>query len=270
MIGHNERLEQVSAGDRILLDPPAFGVDLRVFVSGARGAIGFSTGLASFEPGSELPIHTHDCSEAITVLEGEITCLVEDRSYRLGPLDCIHVPKAIVHGVRNHHAGKAVLHSAFGSTQPMRYFAEPRHHRYDDRGLDNPEPNDPEAIRRFAQCEVYELSPGAYFTDLFARRFGSVGICGGYGRFLPGSSLPCHTHEFDESITIVTGEAACQVQGARYQLSGYETAFVPRHRPHRFLNETQHPMAMIWVYAGDEPDRLIVPNEYCSGALSTT
>jgi hypothetical protein len=27
-------------------------------------------------------------------------------------------------------------------------------------------------------------------------------------------------------------------------------------------------MAMIWVYAGDEPDRRIVDNDYCSGLLA--
>ncbi len=45
------------------------------------------------------------------------------------------------------------------------------------------------------------------FSDSFAGRFGAVGICGGYGQFAPSSSLPCHTHHYDESVTIITGEA---------------------------------------------------------------
>jgi len=58
-------------------------------------------------------------------------------------------------------------------------------------------------------------------------RFGSVGICGGYGEFNPGSSLPCHLHKYDESITIIKGEAICEVAGKRYLLSDCDTGFVP-------------------------------------------
>ena len=105
------------------------------------------------------------------------------------------------------------------------------------------------------------------FRDLFAGRFGSVGICGGYGRFQPEASLPCHIHKFDESITIVEGEAVCLVQGKRYRLSGCDTAFVPEGRPHRFLNHSDSPMAMIWVYAGTEPERSLVRPAYCDGTL---
>ena len=136
-----------------------------------------------------------------------------------------------------------------------------------DRGLSNPGEEDPESVVRFAQAEVYELSPGADFRDLFAGRLGAVGICGGYGRFQPGASLPCHVHQFDESITIIEGNALCLVQGNRYTVSGYDTAFVPEGRPHRFLNQSNAPMAMIWVYAGSEPGRMLVEAGYCDGTL---
>jgi quercetin dioxygenase-like cupin family protein len=85
---------------------------------------------------------------------------------------------------------------------------------------------------------------------------------------LPGASLPCHIHDFDESITIVGGSAVCLAQGRRYELGGCDTAFIPRGIPHRFLNQSDGEMAMIWVYAGSEPDRRIVAAEYCSGAVS--
>jgi quercetin dioxygenase-like cupin family protein len=111
------------------------------------------------------------------------------------------------------------------------------------------------------------LSPGAHFRDLFARRFGARGICGGYGIFGPGASLPCHFHEYDESITIIQGTAVCQVAGSEHQLSDCGTACIPKGRPHRFLNRSAAPMAMIWVYAGDEPERTLVDAGYCSGTL---
>ena len=136
-----------------------------------------------------------------------------------------------------------------------------------ERGLENPQRSEPEHITRFTQAERYELSPGADFRDLFAGHFGAVGICGGYGRFEPGASLPCHVHKFDESITIVEGKATCLVQGKQYLASGYDTAFIPEGHPHRFLNESGNTMAMIWVYAGSEPERTLVDPGYCSGTI---
>lgn len=124
-----------------------------------------------------------------------------------------------------------------------------------------------ETIVRKAEAEMYELAPGSRFYDFFAGRLGSVGICGGYGEFDPGSSLPCHFHEFDESISIIIGEAICEVAGNRYHLSGCDTAFVPKWHPHRFLNTSLDLMAMIWVYAGTEPERTLVDTGYCTGLL---
>jgi quercetin dioxygenase-like cupin family protein len=159
-----------------------------------------------------------------------------------------------------------LAHTAFASARPARKFLGDGY-RSENRESD-PFPGDPETITRFDRAAVYKLSDGAFFRDLFARRLGAAGICGGYGLFEPGSSLPCHTHEYDESITIVSGEATCLVQGREYRLSGYDTAFVPRHQPHRFVNRSDRTMAMIWVYAGDEPDRAVVDSGYCSGALA--
>jgi quercetin dioxygenase-like cupin family protein len=159
------------------------------------------------------------------------------------------------------------MHWAFGSAGPTRVLVKERS-TFEDRGDDIPRPDDPEHLNRFASAEVYELSKGAWFRDLFAKRFGASGICGGYGRFSKGSSLPCHTHAYDESITILGGAAACQVQGSEYQLTGVQTAFVPQGKPHRFLNTGETDMEMLWVYAGDEPDRMVVDNQYCSGLLS--
>jgi quercetin dioxygenase-like cupin family protein len=247
----------------LVSSPP--GIALRAFVSEDCGATAFSTGTATFDPGAELAYHTHPCSEAITVLEGVAQLFIEGRAYDLSPLDCMHVPRGVAHSVRN-PAGRLVVHSAFGSPRPARDFVSAAFPKV-ERGNGQPLPGDPETLNRFGDCPVYELSEGALFCDLFARRFGAVGICGGYGRFAPGASLPCHFHEYDESITIVEGDAICLVQGSDYRLNGLDTAYVPKHRPHRFLNRSRGHMGMLWVYAGDEPDRVLVDAGYCSGEL---
>ena len=109
----------------------------------------------------------------------------------------------------------------------------------------------------------FELAPRALFQDLFSAELGSEGICGGYGIFEPGARLPCHRHEFDESITIVQGTATCVVEGSRHELSGNATALVPEGLCHYFINLTLEPMAMVWVYAGDKPDRIVMDESHC-------
>jgi quercetin dioxygenase-like cupin family protein len=88
-------------------------------------------------------------------------------------------------------------------------------------------------------------------------------MSGGYGLFHPGGRLPAHFHDFDESICIIDGRATCVVEGRRFALSGCATALVPRGRVHYFINESSKTMAMIWVYAGPRPERVVV-EERCA------
>jgi quercetin dioxygenase-like cupin family protein len=266
LLATKERI--VPVGSAELVPGISGGVQIRTFVSSACGATAFSTCLAIFEPGGRLTLHQHPVSEALTVVEGEALFEVEGRTYRMAPLDCAHVPAGTPHAVSNLSRDRElIVHTAFASAQPTRELVN-QEFPIEARGFGDPSANDPESIIRFAKGTIYELAPGAFFTDLFAHRFGAVGICGGYGRFQPRASLPCHVHAYDESITIIQGEAKCLVQGREYELSGCATAYIPEGLPHRFLNESNDEMAMIWVYAGAEPDRQIVDNGYCSGALS--
>ena len=242
-------------------------VEIREFATHKCQAEGFSTGTATFPPAGELANHTHTLSEAITILSGTALVCVEERAYRLSRLDCIHIPHNTPHRVFNEAQDTLIALWSFGSAIPSRQFVDddtPVSKEY----VPDPKVKYPEQVIYFDATTQYELAPGAIFCDLFAKRFGSVGICGGYGRFQPGASLPCHTHEFDESITIVEGEAVCLVQGRVYNLANLDTAFVPKGKAHRFINKSEQHMAMVWVYAGDEPERTVIDDGYCEGTLA--
>ncbi len=245
------------------------GLLFREFVSAAACmANGFSTGIATIAAGAVFPYHKHAFCETITLLSGSARVTVEGRSYRLEQFDCLCIPAGVAHEVTNcsqQSAMEALV--ALSSALPSQELVD-EGFTLQECGLLNPKPEDPESMVRFAQAEVYPLSLGAEFRDLFAGRLGAEGICGGYARFQPGASLPCHVHQYDESITIVEGQALCLVQGNRNGVSGYDTAFVPEGRPHRFLNQSNAPMAMIWVYAGSEPERTLVDAGYCDGTLA--
>ena len=262
MTSRLERITQAASAPALEL---AAGMSVVFFANADLGANGFSTGMARLKPGACLPYHTHECGESITVLQGHCEVSVEGRTYALAPHDSIHVPASSAHTMRSlEQVGDLLTHVAFSSATVTREFVSAEFAQRDLR--DAASSAGSEALVRFSRAEEYELSANAMFRDLFAKRLGSKGICGGYGRFAPGASLPCHMHLYDESITIVEGAATCLVAGRRYSLSGCDTALVPKGQPHRFINESDKPMAMVWVYAGDEPERVIVDNAICSGA----
>jgi quercetin dioxygenase-like cupin family protein len=240
----NERQESIAAGS----GPPAIGypdgVAWRPLVGPARGAAGLETAVATLAPGAAIPERVLEHDLALTLLEGSACLRIDGRTVGLEPLDCT----LVYAGCRLEVVAedKAVtIHCATAT---------------ETRG---PAPAAPPAPRRAAERQGYALAEGAEFHDLFAARFGARGICGGWARFQPGASLPCHFHDFDESITIVEGRAVCLVEGRRYELSGFDTALVPRGLRHRFLNLSAEPMSMIWVYAGDEPSRTVVEAGCC-------
>ena len=256
----DDRRERMTRVDGVgdLLAP---GVTLHGLVGGGIGAVDLTTGIATVAPGAGLPGHTHPCTEAMVVLEGEVVATVQGRRYRLRQYDALHVPPGVPHTVENPGPAAARVFAAFASSAPGRdLVALP-----EARDCAAPPADAPERLARFDAAARYDLADGADFRDLFQGFPGCEGICGGYALFQPGKSLPCHTHDYDESISIITGEAVCQVAGAEYTLSGCGTALVPRGRAHRFINRSDRPMAMIWVYAGNTPDRVIVDQCLCDG-----
>ena len=256
-----QRTEIITRGNSNATRALAHGVEFLAFVSRELGGQGLYTGMATFKPGAELPYQTHNVSEAITVLCGQAVIVVQGRHYRMCPYDAMHIPAGVAHLVRNGMPNSdTVLHLAFASDSPVSQCVD------DDTVagfVGKQGDRRQETLRRFNEIDIYELAPGAMFRDLFASRFGSEGICGGYGIFQPGSGLPCHRHEYDESITIIQGVSVLEAAGRTLELSHCDTACVPRGLPHRFVNRGTEPMAMIWVYGGDEPKRTVVDQACC-------
>jgi quercetin dioxygenase-like cupin family protein len=223
-----------------------------------------TTGLVTFEPKAKLPYHTHPVSESITVLSGSAFVGVEGREYLLGPLDNIVIPRGDAHAAWNASSdARGMVHVALASEAPPRDLvpAPSKNHVMEKESTGYP---GKERVTRLATAARTEAGPGTSFVDHFNQLLvPGIEISGGYGLFQPGGRLPAHFHDFDESICIIQGTATCIVEGRRYQLSDCSTAFVPRGRVHYFINESKEPMAMVWVYAGPMPERIIV-DEACA------
>ena len=240
------------------------GVTLDCLVGKHNGARNLTTGLVTFEPKAKLPYHTHLVSEAITVLSGTAVVAVEGREYSLGLLDTIVIPRGLAHAAWNtSDKERDVVHVALASDTPSRELISTPFERH-AMPNESTQVSGKERVTLFKTAARSEAGPGTSFIDHFNKDLmPGLEMSGGYGLFQPGGRLPAHFHDFDESICIIEGTAVCIVEGRRYQQSGCNTALQPRGRVHYFINESKKPMAMIWVYAGPMPERVIV-DERCA------
>lgn len=243
------------------------GVTLKATVGEFNNAKQLTTGIVQCEPEAFLDLHRHPCSESITVLDGTIEVTVEGRVYLLNKLDNIVIPRWLPHAARNPSPEiPSQLHVALASCTPERELVSQTFEHTlmpaDSVGLPGFE-----RVNRFAAAKrTTNVGPNSEFVDYFnADLMPGIEMSGGYGLFNPGGRLPAHCHDFDESICIIDGTANCVVEGRCYEMSDCETAMVPRGRVHYFTNQSKSPMAMIWVYAGPRPERIVVA-EKCATA----
>jgi len=240
------------------------GVVFECLVGRFNGAKKLATGIVTFSPGARLDCHTHDYPEAITLLSGSLLIEVEGRGYTLAPLDNIVLPRGLAHAAQNVAPGQDVIaHIAMAIDGPSRTLVD----RFFSRRAmpeDSTGQKGAERVTRHRTAQRFEAGKGASFIDFFNRELvPGIEMSGGYGLFGPGGRLPAHVHDFDESICIVQGKATCVVEGREYELSDFATALQPRGRVHYFVNRSPSPMAMIWVYAGPSPERIVLA-EHCA------
>ena len=258
-----EVMNSIGAGKKVEIER---GVVFECLVGAHNQARNLTTGIVAFASGAELTYHAHPFSESITLLRGSAVVEVEGRRYQLGPLDNVVIPRNLAHCAKNlSNKEPAVFHIAMPTEKvtrvPVDRFFSRRSMAESSTGSEGAE-----RINRFKTSPRFEAGPHTEFIDYFNKELmPGIEMSGGFGLFHPRGRLPAHVHDFDESICILDGTATCVVEGRRYAMSDCATALQPRGRVHYFINESNEPMSMLWVYAGPTPERLIV-DERCATA----
>ncbi len=258
--GRSEVIQRLESTEVARIAP---GVELRSLVSERNGAHNLFTGLVTLDPKVTYPLYVRPFGETLIVVHGDAAVQVQERRYGLGALDAITIAAGMPRGIQNLSTARpALIHVSLPGSTPDQTWLNGRFPP-EDQPPSATGRNGAEWLCRNRPAKRFELAPRASFQDLFGETLGRPGTCGGYGIFEAGARLPCHRHDFDESITIINGTATCMVAGRRYELSGNATALVPRGLCHYFINLTLEPMTMIWVYTGDRPDRIVVDDSCC-------
>ena len=110
-------------------------------------------------------------------------------------------------------------------------------------------------ILRIDSLPVVERGNGIRTTPLVTKELGSTHITTGITRFPEGAKVPMHSHNCDEQVTILEGDAEAEVDGQRHRLHAYDTTLIPANRPHRFVNVGAAPLAILWIYTATDVTR---------------
>jgi quercetin dioxygenase-like cupin family protein len=110
-------------------------------------------------------------------------------------------------------------------------------------------------ILRIDSLPVVDRGNGIQTIPLVTKELGSTQLTTGITRFPVGAKVPMHSHNCDEQVTILEGEAEAELDGARHRLHAYDTTLVPANKPHRFVNVGASPLAILWIYTSTEVTR---------------
>jgi HTH-type transcriptional regulator, repressor for puuD len=79
----------------------------------------------------------------------------------------------------------------------------------------------------------------------------------GITEFPVGAGIPLHTHNVEESVLILEGQATAVIGADSFELEPGDATWAPAGVPHRFVNRGEGPMRIYWVYGGREVTRTI-------------
>jgi putative monooxygenase len=114
-------------------------------------------------------------------------------------------------------------------------------------------------VLRPSEIIPHERGGGARTIPLVTRGIGSTSMLNGITEFGPGAAIPLHTHNCEESVMVLEGEAIAELDGVQHRMGAYDTTWVPADVPHRFINASASArMRIFWTYASVDATRTIV------------
>lgn len=84
----------------------------------------FTTGTTVFPAGCAAPLHSHNCTEQVTILEGTAEVMIGGEVHTLGAMDTTFVPANLPHYFRNIGDGTLTIFWIYGARDVTRTFTE--------------------------------------------------------------------------------------------------------------------------------------------------
>ena len=104
----------------------------------------------------------------------------------------------------------------------------------------------------------HDRGGGARTIPLVSKSVGTTSFITGYTTFEGGVEIPFHSHNVQESVVLMEGEAIMDIDGLEYRLKPHDVTFIPPNVVHRFRNVSKtQPMKILWIYATPEATRTL-------------
>jgi HTH-type transcriptional repressor of puuD len=110
-------------------------------------------------------------------------------------------------------------------------------------------------LHRFDEVEPVGRGGGITSVPLTPEPLPGQPFIMGVTTFPPGASIPLHSHNVVEQVTVIEGEAEAELNGERVPARPYDTTQVQAGEVHRFINTGPGVLRILWVYGSTEVTR---------------
>jgi quercetin dioxygenase-like cupin family protein len=113
-------------------------------------------------------------------------------------------------------------------------------------------------ILKFDDLPKVSRGGGIETVPLATPSLGSQNITTGITRFPSGAAVPEHTHNVEEAVTLIEGHGTVEIEGNQTSVKALDSTFIPAGVPHRFINDSNDRMSILFVYGGTRVERTFV------------
>ena len=104
-------------------------------------------------------------------------------------------------------------------------------------------------IIRYKDVNLINRGEGVMDSEIVGGSTGATQLSSGIVTYPPGTTVPLHLHNAEESAIIIEGEATCELEGETYHLTPYDGVFIVPGGKHHFINKGDRPLIIVWTYA---------------------
>ena len=105
----------------------------------------------------------------------------------------------------------------------------------------------------------HDRGGGAKTTPLVLPSIGATSFINGITEFAPGTAIPFHSHNCEESVMLLEGHAILDIEGQEHRLKPLDTTWIPPNIPHRFRNiSATQAKKILWIYASADATRTLL------------
>jgi len=114
------------------------------------------------------------------------------------------------------------------------------------------------AVLRPSDIASHDRGGGASTTPLVSPSIGACAFINGITSFAPATAIPFHSHNCEESVMLLEGDAMLDINGKEIPLGPLDTTWIPPNVSHRFRNmSSTKPMKIFWTYARVDATRTL-------------